>query len=149
MTRGRISAREKGNGTTVPPHCSGLSWRIHRPVFTWTRAGNPPTPKWIISVIIIRLKMNLRAALFHGAIKDNRCWKSLGGTKIKDYFFILDLLQAQLSHCFIPSSTARVRWGLILVWQGSFGTEAFDREWMLFNLGLWNVLELPGHFMST
>lgn len=59
--------------------------------------GNHPTPKWIISVIITRLKMNQWAALAHSAIKNNRCWKCPEGTEIKDYFAIRGLLQAQLS----------------------------------------------------
>lgn len=112
----------KRSGTTVPPSRSSLSWRISRRVFTWTRSGNHPTPKWIISVIITRLKTNLRAALSHNTIKNNRCWKCLEGTEIKDYFVILGLLQAKLSYCFILSSTARVIWGLIFLWLGSFGT---------------------------
>lgn len=37
--------------------------------------------------------------------ENNRCWKCLGGTKIKDYFVIPGLLQAMRR--FIPPSTAR------------------------------------------
>lgn len=117
-----------------PAGCSSLSWCMSRRVFTWTRAGNHPAPEWIISAIITRLNVKLRTALSRNAIKNNRCWKCLGGTEIKDYFVILGLLQAQLCYRFILSSTARVMWGLIFLWLGSFGTSAFDREWMLFNL---------------
>lgn len=87
----------KRSGTTVPPSCCGHSCCTRGRVFTWTRTGNHPTPKWIISVIITRLKMNLWTALSHNAIKNNRCWKCLEGTEIKDYFVIPSLLQAQLS----------------------------------------------------
>lgn len=87
----------KRSGTTVPPSCSGLSWCARGRLFTWTRTGNHPTPKWIISVIITRLNRNLWAALSHNTIKNNRCWKCLEGTEIKDYFAIPSLLQAQLS----------------------------------------------------
>lgn len=87
----------KRSGTTVPLGCFALSWCASRRVFTWKKIGNHPTPKWIISAIITRLEMNLRAALSHIAIKNNRCWKCLEGTEIKDYFVILSLLQAQRS----------------------------------------------------
>lgn len=87
----------KRSGTTVPQSSYVLSWHASGRLFTWMRTGNHPTPKWIISVIITRLKMNLWAALPHNAIKNNRCWKCLEGTEIKDYFVILGLLQAQLS----------------------------------------------------
>lgn len=138
----------KRSGTTVPPSHSGLSRRASRQVFTWTRTGNHPAPKWIISVIIMRLKMNLWVALFRNATEHNRCWKRLGGTEIKDYFAILGLLQAKLL-CFVLSSTARVVWGLIFLWLSSLGSSALDREWALFNLGVWGVLELHGHSVST
>lgn len=97
MTKGQISAREKGVEQLfhqAAAATAGVSADEYSPE---RRTGNHPTPKWIISVIITRLKMNLRAALSHNAIKNNRCWKCLEGTEIKDYFVIPSLLQAQLS----------------------------------------------------
>lgn len=97
MTRGQISAR--GKGVEQLFHRAALaSAGVQADEYSPERGpGNHPTPKWIISVIITRLEMNLRAALSHIAIKNNRCWKCLEGTEIKDYFVILGLLQAQLS----------------------------------------------------
>lgn len=112
----------KRSGTTVPPSCCGHSCCTRGRVFTWTRTGNHPTPKWIISVIITRLKMNLWTALSHNAIKNNRCWKCLEGTEIKDYFVIPESPSGTTVLCFILSSTARVMWGLIFLWLGSSGS---------------------------
>lgn len=58
MTRGQISAREKGanNCSSEPLRpqlvCSGQ-------VFTWTRTSNHPTPEWIISAIITRPELSV------------------------------------------------------------------------------------------
>lgn len=97
MTRGQISAREKGVEQLFQWAAVASAGVQADDVFTWKRAGNHPAPKWIISAIITGLKMNLCAALSHSPIKNNRCWKCLEGTVIKDYFVILGLLEAQLS----------------------------------------------------
>lgn len=149
MTRGHMSARE-----------TGLEQMFRRAALDSAGAQadecSPErglvitlTPKWIISAIITGPKMNLFAALSHNGIKKNRCWKCLEGTEIKDYFVILGLLQAQMSCVLSCHPTLRVMRGLIFLWLGSFGSRASDREWALFNLGEWAVLELPGHSVST
>lgn len=149
-TRGRDS-----NCSTRPAQTS-LPTRVR--VFTCTSACNHQAPKWIIATIITNLKPpspNCVGALSHNAIKDNRCWESLEGTEIKDYFTLLRTLRAKQSLC-SPLSSSNGGGGqqgrsfsLFLCLGGLFENRLLDREWTLFNLGEWYVLEIPGHSVST